>query len=47
MTGILAFLIFSALLLIVAIDHPFAGPVKVHPDALHVVQEEFGQQRGP
>jgi hypothetical protein len=44
MTGILSLLIFSAMLVIVAIDHPFAGPVKVHPDALHAVQEQFVRQ---
>jgi Protein of unknown function (DUF4239) len=42
MTGILAFLIFSGLLVIIAINHPFAGPVKVHPDALSAVLEDFG-----
>lgn len=41
MTGILSLLIFSAMLVIVAIDHPFAGPVKVHPNALEAAQEEF------
>jgi hypothetical protein len=46
MTGILAFLIFSVLLLIVAIDHPFAGPVKVHPAALDAVQDKFAKQKG-
>jgi hypothetical protein len=44
MTGILSLLIFSAMLVIVAIDHPFAGPVKVHPEALQAVQEEFARQ---
>jgi hypothetical protein len=41
MTGILAFLIFSGLHVIIAIDHPFAGPVKVEPEALRVVLEDF------
>ncbi|MGO4573143.1 bestrophin-like domain [Microvirga sp. 2TAF3] len=47
MTGILAFLIFSGLHVIVAIDHPFAGTVKVQPEALSVVLEEFGTKAAP
>jgi hypothetical protein len=46
MTGALSFLIFSSLLLIVAIDQPFAGPVQVQPDALFAAQEEFAKQTG-
>ena len=42
MTGILAFLIFSGLLVIVAIDRPFAGPVKVAPEALSAVLKDLG-----
>jgi hypothetical protein len=42
MTGVLAFLIFSGLLVIVIIDHPFAGVVKVEPRGLEAVQVEFG-----
>jgi hypothetical protein len=34
MTALLACLIFSELLVIVAIDRPFSGAVKVHPTAL-------------
>ena len=41
MTGILSFLIFSGLLVITAIDHPFAGAVKVQPEALSAVLEDF------
>src|SRR5215203_423178 len=37
MTGILSFLIFSGLLVIIAIDHPFAGSVKVQPQSLSAV----------
>jgi uncharacterized membrane protein YdcZ (DUF606 family) len=37
MTGFLAVLIFSELLIIVAIDRPFTGPVKVEPTALAAV----------
>lgn len=41
MTGILAFLIFSGLLVISAIDYPFAGSVKVQPEGLLEVLEDF------
>ena len=34
MTGALAALVFSALLTVIVIDHPFAGSVKVEPEAL-------------
>ncbi|MEA1833924.1 DUF4239 domain-containing protein [Methylobacterium durans] len=43
MTGMLSILIFSGLLVIVAIDHPFAGSVRVEPEALDRVLESFGQ----
>lgn len=42
MSGALAILIFAGLLTIVAIDHPFAGSVKVEPDALIAVIRDFG-----
>lgn len=42
MTGALALLIFAVLLLIVAIDRPFAGTVSVRPDALADVLADFG-----
>lgn len=41
MTGALSVLIFSGLLTVVAIDHPFAGTVKVGPDALASVVNDF------
>ncbi|MEZ0168538.1 hypothetical protein [Microvirga sp. TS319] len=41
MTAILSFLIFSGLLIITAIDRPFAGTVKVRPDALLALLEDF------
>ncbi len=41
MTGALSILIFSGLLIIVAIDHPFAGSVKVGPEALTMLLEDF------
>jgi len=42
MTGALGFLIFSGLLVIVAIDRPFAGSVHVEPQPLITVLEDFG-----
>ena len=47
MTGALAALIFSGLLIIVTIDHPFAGSVKVLPEALSRVVETFGAASHP
>jgi len=47
MTGILSFLIFSGLLIITAIDHPFAGAVRVRPEALSTVVEDFSTQFQP
>ena len=41
MTGMLSLLIFLGLLIIVTIDHPFAGSVKVEPQALVRVLEDF------
>jgi Protein of unknown function (DUF4239) len=46
MTGALSVLIFSALLVIIAIDHPFSGTVKVDPEPLIAVLEDFGAQSG-
>ena len=45
MTGVLALLIFSGLLVIVAIDRPFTGSVKVEPDGLIEVMEDLGRAR--
>ena len=42
MTGMLSFLIFSGLFVIIAIDHPFAGSVKVRPEVLSMVLEDLG-----
>jgi hypothetical protein len=42
MTGALALLIFSGLLIIIAIDRPFSGSVRVKPEALENVLEDFG-----
>ena len=45
MTGALSALIFSGLLIIIAIDRPFAGTVRVHPEALADVLQDFGGGR--
>ena len=42
MTGALSILIFAGLLTIIAIDHPFAGTVKVGSEALSGVVKDFG-----
>ena len=42
MTGALTSLIFSGLLIIIAIDRPFAGTVRVWPEALADVLADFG-----
>jgi hypothetical protein len=42
MTGALSVLMFAGLLTIVAIDHPFAGQVRVGPEPLVAVVEDFG-----
>ncbi len=47
MTGVLTFLIFSGLFVVIAIDHPFAGSVKVGPHALSAVLEDFGPAARP
>ncbi|MBV8851196.1 MAG: DUF4239 domain-containing protein [Methylobacteriaceae bacterium] len=47
MTGMLSLLIFAGLFVIVAIDRPFAGSVKVQPEALQKVYEEFGEGKHP
>lgn len=41
MTGLLSFLIFAELLIVVAIDRPFTGSVKVEPTALVGVLADF------
>ncbi|MEA2791631.1 MAG: hypothetical protein QOG73_4037, partial [Acetobacteraceae bacterium] len=41
MTGILSVLIFSGLLIIIVVDHPFAGTVRVRPEALIAVLDDF------
>ena len=45
MTGGLSLLIFAGLLIIVSIDHPFAGTVHVGPEPLEQVIADFAGQR--
>jgi hypothetical protein len=47
MTGALAVLIFSGLLIIIAIDRPFAGTVRVEPEPLVAVLADFAGAEGP
>jgi hypothetical protein len=42
MTGALSIMIFAGLLVIVAIDRPFSGAVKVEPEAISRVLADFG-----
>lgn len=37
MTGVLSALVTMGLVVIISIDHPFNGPVYIHPDALVLV----------
>jgi len=46
MTGVLSILVTMGLVVIVSIDHPFTGPVYIHPDPLAAVLEEFGEPSG-
>ena len=41
MTGVLSILITLCLQVVVSIDHPFTGPVRVHPDPIANVLAEF------
>ena len=43
MTGVLSVLVTTGLVVIISIDHPFTGPVYIHPDALESVLGEFGE----
>ena len=42
MTGVLSVLVTFGLVVIVATDHPFTGPVFIHPDPLVNVLADFG-----
>ncbi len=44
MTGILSIVVFMSLFVIVAINHPFTGPVHVDSEPLHTVLTEFGRR---
>ena len=46
MTGVLSVLVTMGLVVIVSIDHPFTGPVYIHPDPLTSVLAEFGEPPG-
>jgi hypothetical protein len=46
MTGVLSFLILSVLLIIIAVNYPFSGAVKVEPRALERVLADFGTPPG-
>jgi hypothetical protein len=41
MTGVLSLLVTLGLVVIIAIDHPFTGPVHVRPDALEAAIAEI------
>jgi Protein of unknown function (DUF4239) len=43
MTGVLSVLVTMGLVVIISIDHPFTGPVHIHPDPLALVLEDFPQ----
>jgi hypothetical protein len=43
MTVLLSLLVFSELLIIIAVDYPFTGPIKVEPTALTRVLADFDQ----
>jgi hypothetical protein len=43
MTGVLSFLVFMALMVIVSIDHPFTGPSSVDSEPLRMVIEDLGR----
>jgi Protein of unknown function (DUF4239) len=43
MTGVLSLLVTLGLVVIISVDHPFTGPVYIHPDALGTVLDEFGK----
>jgi hypothetical protein len=41
MTGVLSVLVTMGLVVIISIDHPFTGPVYIHPDALELVLADY------
>ncbi len=44
MSGMLAAIIFMALFVVVEIDHPFAGPTSVRPEAMQAALDSIGNQ---
>lgn len=44
MAGLLSFIIFMGLLVIVAVNHPYTGGVRVTPEALALVLKEFAAE---
>jgi Na+/proline symporter len=47
MSGMLALMISLSLFVVVSIDHPFTGPVRVLPEPLEAVVADFGENRAP
>ena len=45
MTGVLSVLVTMGLVVIISIDHPFTGPVYIHPDALALVLADYAPQK--
>ena len=45
MTGVLSVLVTMGLVVIISIDHPFTGPVYIHPDALALVLADYTPQK--
>jgi len=43
MTGVLSLLVTMGLVVIISIDHPFTGPVHIHPDPLALVLADLRQ----
>jgi hypothetical protein len=41
MTGVLSVLVTMGLVVIISIDHPFTGPIYIHPDALKLVLADY------
>ena len=41
MTGVLSVLVTMGLVVIISIDHPFTGPVYIHPDSLALVLADY------
>src|SRR5271167_2223018 len=46
MTGVLSILVTTGLIVILSIDHPFTGPVYIHPDSLDAMIAEMTRPPG-